>query len=140
VAGAAADVEGIMNYTTTEQNNIMAAVAGAFVSLRDGSNSIADFNALSNAVNIGLVRSEKLDPGTEEVFKLAQRALLRADQHYGAMGLYVFTQLDLVDIAKGVTAYADLLKTSTERQMREAIQEAERRLSAGMHAKLPPLH
>jgi len=126
-------------YTAAEQTNIMVAVAGAFLRLRDGSNSVGDFNTLANAINIGLVRSESMDRGTEEVFQRTQQALLRADQIYESLRVYTFTPAELVDLAKGVHAYSDVLKRSTEQQMKAAIEECERRLVRGMHAKLAGL-
>jgi hypothetical protein len=124
-------------YTQRDQRSLMEAITGAFLRLRAGSNSIGDFNTLAGAVNIGLVRSEKLDRAVEEIFQAGQRALLRADQHFNGLRAYYFTEADWIDIAKAVTGYAELLRLSTEEQMQAAITEADRRLAANMHARLP---
>jgi hypothetical protein len=115
----------------------MGAVANAFMALRDGSNRIADWNALSHAFNIGIVLAEKVGEAEVDVFRNAMQALLRADQTYEAMKAYYFTQADLVDLAKAVTGYGELLKTSSEQKVKAAIAECERRLAAGVHARLP---
>lgn len=124
------------SYSATQRNSIMTAVAQAFMALRDGSNRIGDFNTLAAAFNIGIVRAESIGEPAVEVFRAGQQALLRADQTYDAMKVYVFTQADLVDLAKGVQGYSELLAMSTEGQMTAAIKEAERRLGVGLHARL----
>jgi hypothetical protein len=124
-------------YTAAEQRNIMLMVAGAFTQLRGGSNSVGDYNTLAGALNIGMVRAEQIGQEAVEVFRAALKALLRADQTYESLKVYVFTQADLVDLAKAVQGYSEILKTSTEQQMNSAIAEAERRLAVGIHARLP---
>ena len=127
-------------YSQAQQTNIMAAVAGAFIALRDGSNRVRDFNDLAAAFNIGIVRAEQIGQQAVEVFRAAQQALLRADQTYDALKVYVFTQADLVDLAKGVAAYAEVLQESSEKQITDAIKEAERRLAVGVHARIGNTH
>lgn len=124
-------------YSHKEQHNIMSAVALAFIGLRDGSNRVADYNALANALNVGMVLAERVGQAEADVFGAAIQAMLRADQTYDAMKVYTFTQADLVDLAKGVHGYSELLKTSSEQKVRAAIAECERRLAAGTHARLP---
>lgn len=125
------------SYSAAQRNSIMTAVAQSFIALRDGSNRIGDFNTLAAAFNIAIVRAESIGEPAVEVFRAAQQALLRADQTYDAMKVYWFSQSDMVDLAKGVQGYSELLAMSTEPQMKAAIAEAERRLQEGIHARLP---
>lgn len=124
-------------YSRGDVSLIMAAVAGSFIALRDGSNRVSDFNTLAGAVNIGLVRSEGMDMSVEAIFRNAQQALLRADQIFDSLRVYSFTPADLVDLAKAVQGYGEMLQTSSEKQMKAAIEEADRRLATGLHARLP---
>lgn len=124
-------------YTAQEQTNIMGAVAQAFVRLRDGANRVADYNALAGAFNIGMVLAERVGQAEVDVFGAAIQALLRANQTYDSLQTFYFSQTDLVDLAKGVTGYGELLKTSSEQKVRAAIEVCEQRLAAGVHARLP---
>jgi len=112
-------------------------VASAFIALRDGSNRVADFNTLVAAMNIGIIRAESIGPAAVEVFRAAQQALLRADQIYESLRIYTFTPADLIDVAKGVQGYSEVLDGSTEAQMKAAAEEGDRRLARGIHTRLP---
>lgn len=124
------------NYTQGDVRSIMRTVVEAFIGLRDGSNSIAHYNRLAAAMNIGIVRSEAIGEGAVEVFRGAQRALLDADAIYGALRCYTFTPGALVDLAKGVQGYFELLEMSTPAQMEAARVACAKRLEDG-HALTP---
>jgi hypothetical protein len=118
-------------YNANDMRAIMTKVANAFIALRDGSNLVSDFNLLSSAMNIGVVRAEKVSQQAVEVFQTAQRALVDADALYGSFRFYSFTQGALIDLAKGVQGYSELLQMSTPEQMEAAGTECERRLAGG---------
>jgi hypothetical protein len=122
--------------TPAETRNIMAQVASAFIALRDGSNRVDDFNTLCNACNIGIVRAESVSTGAVEVFRNAIQVLLRANQTFDSLKVFVFTPADKIDLAKAVAAYGEILATTSEAALRAAIAEAERRLASGIHARL----
>lgn len=128
------------DYTSDDMRAIMMKVASAFMALRDGSNKPADFNTLATAMNIGVVRAEALCQQDVEVFQAAQRALVDADTIYGSLRAYIFTPAALVDLAKGVQGYSELLKMSTPAQMEKAGNEVERRLAVGQVAKSGNTH
>lgn len=128
------------NYTSDDMRAIMMKVANAFIALRDGSNQVADFNILATAMNIGVVRAEAMCQEDVEVFQSAQRALIEADAIYGSLRAYIFTPAALVDMAKGVQAYSELLKMSTPAQMEKAGNEVERRLAVGHLATNGAVH
>lgn len=128
------------DYTSDDMRAIMIKVASAFMALRDGSNSIADFNLLASAINIGAIRAESLGPAEQEVFSNAKVAMMEVDSIYETMRLFSFSQAQLVDVAKAVQGYSDLLKTSTPAQMEAAGNESERRKAAGYLLKHPTKH
>lgn len=122
------------SYTSGDIRSIMVPVAEAFIGLRDGSNQVAQYNRLAAAMNIGIVRSELISEGAVEVFRAAQQALLDADAIYEALRCYTFTPAGLVDLAKGIQGYSELLSMSTPAQMEQARAECARRLEAGIVA------
>lgn len=128
------------DYTSDDMKVIMTKVASAFIGLRDGSNSIADFNLLASAINIGAIRAESMTAAEVEVFSNAKVAMMEVDAIYETMRFYSFSQAQLVDVAKAVQGYSDLLKTSTPAQMEAAGDESERRKAAGFLLKHPTKH
>lgn len=127
-------------YNTHDKRSIMTKVANAFISLRDGSNRIADFNLLVSAMNIGMIRAETIGDQAVKVFREAQQALVAADEVYGSLRCYIFTPDALIAIAKGVQAYSELLNETTPEQMEKAGNEVERRLATGIIARSGNTH
>lgn len=128
------------NYDQNDIRSIMEKVAMAFIALRDGSNSPKDFNTLAMAMNMGAIRAESIGQAEFDVFDHAKQALLDADSTYDTMKIYTFTQGALVDLAKGVQGYSELLATSTQEQMEACGKESQRRLAAGQVAKHGSVH
>lgn len=128
------------NYTSDDMKAIMTKVASAFIALRDGSNRVADFNLLANAMNIGAIRAEAVGPAAVEVFSKAKETMMEVDSIFETMRFYSFSQAQLIDVAKAVQGYSELLKTSTPAQMEAAGNESERRKAAGFLLKHPTRH
>jgi len=123
------------NYNANDKTAIMTNVASAFIGLRDGSNSIADFNTMAGAMNIAAIRAESMGQETFNVFDQAKLALMDADAMYDSLKCYIFTPGGLIDLAKGVTGCADMMENSTPEQMQAAFEESQRRLARGQIAK-----
>lgn len=123
------------NFTEGELSNIMAKVVDAFMGLKNGSNRVDHFNTLAAVVNIGLVLAESQGQAEVEVFQRAQQALLQADATYDALRSYHLNMAILMDIARGVQGYSELLLKATPEQMKQAGAECDRRLALGCEAK-----
>lgn len=128
------------NYNNHDMRAIMMKVSSAFIALRDGSNSTADFNTLASILNIGSIRAETVGRDAVQVFDEAKTALMEADAIYESLRCYIFTPGQLVSLAKAVQGYSELLKMSTPAQMEEAGNESERRKAAGGVMKHPTKH
>lgn len=124
------------SYTRENQAVIMTKVENAFIALRDGSNRTSDFNTLIGAMNIGMVCAESIGDGAVEVFRKAQRALLEAESPYPTLAKFTFDPVGLIDLARAIEAYSQILSETSPTQMQGALREVERRLAAGRHVTL----
>jgi hypothetical protein len=119
-------------YDTSTKVAIMSVIVQSFMALRSGSNLVMHYNRLRQMLNIGIVRAEKLGDAEVEVFRRAQQALMEADKTYDAFKVWTFSGVGLIDIAKAIEGYHDILQRSSQDQMEAAGTEAERREAVGV--------
>jgi len=93
------------------------ATKAAYIRLRDGDGTEDDFDRVSMILNVGLLRSEQIDPLLVETM---QRGLRFGCDAQG-----------LQDIPEAIDAYETVMDASSPLQMKLAIQGAYARISGG---------
>jgi hypothetical protein len=112
------------HHATTVVNRVRTA----FEALKNGTSDCAHFDRLAACINVGLIRSEAIDPLCEQTMKSAIVAMGNADAIYGRHRKYGFYGPDLEAIADAVDLYEEILRNSTPHQMEDAVQESARRM------------
>lgn len=105
----------------------------AFERLRDGGGSEEDFDRVAMILNVGLVRAEEVDNGAllVETMQRAQEAMVRMQARYQRGLRFGFDAQGLADVPPALEAYTQLMDLSSPLQMKQAIQEAFRRITGG---------
>lgn len=113
---------------------IMIKVRSAFERMKGGSTDTDDFDLLAGCINVGIVRSEKIDPLAVEYMLAGRTALEEADRIFGDHQRYGFTGQGLMNMGDALDLYEQLLRKSTPRQMQEATDESSKRERAQREA------
>jgi hypothetical protein len=100
-------------------------ITRALVSLQllvDQTAGQGDYDRIAWCINVGMVRALAI-PGSwvaEATMAAAADALLHADQRRRKFGVYGLTRERLADLRAGLDLWADLLRSSSPRQMQDA--------------------
>lgn len=108
---------------------IVLNVRTAYQRMREGNGTDADFDTVGAALNVAVIRAEKIGKPLEEAISAGMGALLEADR---GQGRYTFTGPGILSMNAAVELYEEILRNSTPRQMQEATQEGFRRIRAGL--------
>jgi hypothetical protein len=109
-------------------DRIMVAIRLAFEKLKIGSAGMDEFDRLSAAINVGLIRAELIDPLAEETMVKGVGALMRCADIHSRHGKFGFTGPDLELMNDAVDLYEGILRLSTPKQMLDALDVAARRM------------
>jgi len=107
---------------------VMNRVRVAFEALKNGTTDIAYFDRLAACINVGLIRSEDIDPLCEQTMLTAIQAMGRVDDIFGRHKRYGFHGPDLETVTDAVNLYEEILRNSTPHQMEAAVEESARRM------------
>lgn len=99
-----------------------------FHHLSNGGSSAAKFDTLAAAINVGLIRAEKIDPMAVQTFTLAVDAMQACDTRFAAHRRYGFSGVELQDMQAAIDLYAQILALSTPAQMNAALLESADRM------------
>ena len=121
----------IQMFTDDEQIKLKLPVREAFERIKNGSGVENDFHTLAAAVNVTMVRAEKIDPLAEETAIHAKAALMRTLHRHQATGRWGFDGPALSEIADCIDLHEQLIELQTPLQMQEAMQTVIARMDAG---------
>ena len=107
-------------FTEEEVTRLALPVRLAYESIRSGTGSEADFDALAIAINDAVIRSESIDALCVETCRIAQDALLQAKERYLRTGRWGFDWQGLQNIPPALDLYEEIIANSTPAQMIEA--------------------
>lgn len=107
---------------------VMNRVRVAFEALKNGTTDCAHFDRLAACINVGLIRSEAIDPLCEQTMLAAIQAMGRVDDIFGRHKRYGFHGPDLEAVTDAVNLYEEILRNSTPHQMEAAVNESARRM------------
>lgn len=96
----------------------------AYQLLREGHGTADQFDTVACALNVAMVRAEKIGQPVVDAIKAGAFALVECDR---GDGRFTFTGPGILAMNAAVDLYADLLRESTPRQMQEASDEVARR-------------
>ena len=113
----------------------MAKLYSAFADLKAGSVDHDLFDRLASAINIGMIRAEKIDPLCEQPMLAARDALIRCDAICNRHGRYGFDGPGIQAVATGLEVYEEILRKSTPAQMNAALHESRLRMEAQVAAE-----
>jgi hypothetical protein len=108
---------------------IVAEVRKCYDYLRNSGRSYEKFSIVAGAINVALIRAEKIDPQAEETMKLAVEAMCNAAARKEKTGHYGFNGPELAHMENGLDLYAQIFGLSTMGQMDEAANEVMRRMN-----------
>jgi hypothetical protein len=111
--------------------NIAVKLQDAFRQLCDGSTDDDLFDRLASAINIGMIRAEKIDALLEASMVAGRDALIECDGIRGRHGRYGFTGPGLAAMRVALDDYETIVAASTPHLMQAAIDESIRRMYAG---------
>jgi hypothetical protein len=103
----------------------------AYIRLRDGSGTEEDFDRVSMILNVGMIRSEDIDPLLVETMRKGQLSMLRMRERYFKGLRFGCDAQGLQDIPNALDAYESIMDASSPLQMKLAIQAAYARISDG---------
>ena len=112
-------------------DRIMVLLRVAFEKLKHGCDDHEQFDRLAAAFNVGLIRSESIDPLAEQTMNLGLDALINCDGIRMRHGRYGFTGPDLIAICDALDCYDQILRLSAPKQMADALEIAARRMRSG---------
>lgn len=107
------------------------ATKAAYIRLRDGDGTEDDFDRVSMILNVGLLRSEQIDPLLVETMQRGQMAMVRMKDRYLRGLRFGCDAQGLQDIPEAIDAYETVMDASSPLQMKLAIQGAYARISGG---------
>ena len=111
-------------------NAIMLEIRLAFEKLKLGTGDQEQFDRLAAAINVGLIRSEQIDPLAVETMVRGVEAMFSCSAIHERHGQFGFTGPDLVGIADALDLYDGILRLSTPKQMMDALEIAADRMRA----------
>jgi NADPH-dependent glutamate synthase beta subunit-like oxidoreductase len=115
---------------THAHDDAEARITRAMVSLQllvDGKADQADYDRVAWCVNVGAARAGKIPNAwiAAATFAAAADALVHAMGRKRKFGVYGLTREKLTDLRTGLDLWADLLRSSSPRQMQNAWDEVE---------------
>jgi hypothetical protein len=108
--------------------SIVVKVRTAFERLKSGSGEPADFDRVGAAINVGLVRSESIDPLAEQTMQAGADAMVECDGFWQRHGRFGFTGPGLTAVTDAIELYEGIVRMSKPIQMERAVEEVARRL------------
>lgn len=108
--------------------HILVKVKAAFELLRTGGGETKHFDRVANAFNVGLVRSEAIDPLAEQTMRAGADAMIRCKGIWQRHGRFGFTGPDLIAVQDALELYEGILRLSKPLEMERAVIEVERRI------------
>lgn len=100
-------------------------VRSAYERLRGGHGSDDDFDQVAAAMNLGLMRAERIDKQLEAVFVAGVQALLECDR---GQGRYVLSGPGIAALNEALDLYLEeVLPKSTAAQMQQAMEDERER-------------
>lgn len=107
-------------------------VTEAFDRMKSGQGRHEDFDTLSSAMNICMVRGEEIDPLCVETAKRAMDALMRSFYREKMTGRWGFDGPALQDIPLAIDLYNQMVELSTPIQLKSAMLETVNRMNRGL--------
>lgn len=111
-------------------DSIMLLLRLAFEKLKAGTGDQEQFNRLAAATNVGLIRSEMIDPLAAETMVRGIQALKNCSDINDRHGKFGFSGPDLICMSDALNLYEDILRLSKPIQMERAVEEVARRMLA----------
>lgn len=108
-------------------SKIVLSVRVSYQRMREGNSDGHDFDRLAGALNVALMRAEKIGQPLVDGIAAGMGALLEADRG----GRYAFTGLGIIAMNCAIDLYQEILTKSTPAQMQAAVNESARRMRAG---------
>lgn len=122
----------VMNRITTltpeEQMEMALPVRTAFESLKKGTGTPDDFEALAVAVNVSLVGGERISPLVVGVCAQARDGMLRALDRFQRLGKWGFDGPALQVLPEVIDLYEQLLALCTATQLKGYMLECQKRI------------
>ena len=121
----------VMSFSHEEIVRLETPVRLAFERIKAGTAPDDDFDTLSAAINVAMVRSERIDPHCLQSCQLAQDALMRTYRFFQKTGKWCFDGPALFDVPPAIDIYSELLRLCTPLEMQGAMTETIKRMNAG---------
>ena len=122
----------VMNRITTltpeEQMEMALPVRTAFESIKKGTGTFDDFEALAVAVNVSLVGGERISPLVVSVCVEAREGMLRANERFTRLGKWGFDGPALQALPEVMGVYEQLLALCTATQLKSYMLECQKRI------------
>ena len=109
---------------------IMLKIRTAYELLKGGHATDADFDRVAAAINVGLLRAERIDPLCEQTMNEGVEAVYGCAGLHERHGKYGFTGLGLLAMNDAIDLYESILRGSTPNMMEQASNAAFVRVSA----------
>jgi hypothetical protein len=129
-AANAAAIARQLEFDAAHAQRIENLVRTAYQRMREGNGTDDDFDRVGAALNVAMIRAEKVGNGKMLVdgLKAGVAAMVRADEIRERHGRYGFSGPDLLAMNCALDFYVQLLTHSTPAQMHQAMLEAADRL------------
>jgi hypothetical protein len=115
----------------SEVARIMVLIRIAYEKLKTGHGTDADYDRVSAALNIALVRAESIGQPLVDAFKAAGEAMLECAHLHRRHGRFGFTGPHILAMNAAMDLYEEVLSLSSPNQMQWSLEEGMRRLSRG---------
>lgn len=99
----------------------------SFESLKKGTGGYTDYADLADAINVSMVRAEKIDPQAVAMVMLAHDAMMRVAERFERTEQWGFDGPAIAEVAEALDFYDQLLALSTPLQMHMALLEVKQR-------------
>ena len=111
--------------------SVVLPVREAFERMRVGNAKDGDFDTMAAALNVALIRAERIDPICVDMVKRSLDALMRTRGRFETHGVWGFDGPALSEIPEAIEFYDQLIELSTPVQMMGAMRETNKRMSKG---------
>jgi hypothetical protein len=120
-------------FTEAEQVRLALPVRAAFEAMRRGAGTLDLFATLAMAVNLALICAEKIGPEAEGACLAARDALQRVRVREYRCSKWGFSGEEAGAVLVVLDLFEQLTGLLTAEQLRAAVKEYQRRVSAGEH-------
>ncbi len=131
-------IEQVRPYDKGEMVAEFVLVRAAFERLRTGAGTEHDFDLVSMAMNMGLVRAEAIDPELVAIMVAGQDAFVRMKARYLRGLAFGFDAQGLQDVPEAIDTYEVMVDASSPQQMMDSIRETYRRIRRGQILEATP--